>query len=102
MMTVLLDRMDRWLKSNRPDYYARLRPGISNERLNEFEARFDLTLPVEFRLRYQWRNGQEPTCSASLQKNFMFSSLEDITTTKQLLDGMIGADFEDPRWWRRG
>ena len=32
----------------------------------------------------------------------MFSSLAALTETKELFDGMIGEDFEDPRWWRRG
>jgi cell wall assembly regulator SMI1 len=54
------------------------------------------------RLLYRWRDGQETMCTDSLQKNFMFSSLEDIAGGKELLDGMIGSDFEDPRWWRRG
>ena len=31
----------------------------------------------------------------------MFSSLEDIAHHKELLDDLIGSDFEDPRWWRR-
>ena len=29
-------------------------------------------------------------------------SLEEIAEAKELLDGMIGYDFDDPRYWRRG
>jgi cell wall assembly regulator SMI1 len=32
----------------------------------------------------------------------MFSSIEEIADTKGIYDGMIGVDFTDPRWWRRG
>jgi cell wall assembly regulator SMI1 len=32
----------------------------------------------------------------------MFQSLEDIADTKDICDGMIGLDFDDPKWWRRG
>jgi cell wall assembly regulator SMI1 len=40
--------------------------------------------------------------SDSLYRNFMFSSLQDMADTKDLLDGMIGYDFKDPAYWRRG
>ena len=102
MVPSLIDRLDRWLRANRPGYYARLRPGASDERLNEFEARFGLALPAAFRQVYRWRDGQEPGCYDSLQHNLMFSSLYDAAGSKELMDGMIGSDFEDPRWWRRG
>jgi cell wall assembly regulator SMI1 len=58
-------------------------------------------VPAAFRELYRWRNGQDPISFASLQGNRSFSTLEEIASTKQLLDGMIGYDFEDPRWWRR-
>jgi cell wall assembly regulator SMI1 len=31
----------------------------------------------------------------------MCSALEDIAETKEMLDDMIGTDFEDPNWWLR-
>jgi cell wall assembly regulator SMI1 len=37
-----------------------------------------------------------------LGKNRTFSSLDEVSSIKELLDGMIGFDFEDPKWWRRG
>src|SRR5881394_3336293 len=100
--SALIERVDRWLAAQRPDYYTRLQPGVTDAALDAFESRFSLRLPESFRAFYRWRNGQEPTCSTSLQDNRMFSSLEEITETKDLLDGMIGSDFEDARWWRRG
>jgi hypothetical protein len=34
MVPDLIDRMGRWLRVNRPDYYARLRPGVADARLD--------------------------------------------------------------------
>jgi cell wall assembly regulator SMI1 len=102
MVAELIAGMDRWLATNRPDYYAKLQPGVTDAALTEFENQFQLKLPNSFCALYAWRNGQRADCSASLQDNRMFSSLEDIATTKELMDGMIGTDFDDPKWWRRG
>jgi cell wall assembly regulator SMI1/predicted DNA-binding WGR domain protein len=98
----LFERLDKWLSVNRPDYYGKLLRGASPEDLDAFEKKFQLQLPTGFRELYQWRNGQDPNCSASLQYNWMFSRLEDLSESKGTLDGMIGFDFEDPKWWRRG
>jgi cell wall assembly regulator SMI1 len=100
MTTEWLERMELWLATNRPDYLERLRPGATEAELDAFEARFSLQLPDSFREFYRWRNGQPPDLSASLSQNWMFSSLDEIAETKELLDGMIGTDFEDPKWWR--
>jgi cell wall assembly regulator SMI1 len=102
MLPALIERVARWLAANRPDYYARLRPGATEARLDTFEAQFSLSLPAPFREFYRWRDGQDPECLASLQENRMFASLDQVADTKEMLDGMIGSDFEDPRWWRRG
>ena len=102
MIRSLIERVDRWLAANRPDYDAHLRPGASDAALDAFEARFSLRLPDPFRALYRWRDGQEEGFTASLQDNRVFMSLEDVSEAKEMLDGMIGTDFEDPRWWRRG
>lgn len=102
MIDVLLARMDRWLAAHRPAYYAILQPGVIDAALDAFEARFALTLPDAFRRLYRWRNGQDPMSFDAIQLNWAFSPLDDVADTKGLLDGMIGHDFDDPRWWRRG
>lgn len=102
MAEALIGRMDRWLAVNRPDYYALLQPGATEVELDAVEARFTLKLPGAFRQLYRWRNGQDPMSSASLQMNRSFCTLEEVASTKAMLDGMIGFDFDDPRYWRRG
>lgn len=98
----LIERIARWLCEHRPDYYARLQPGASDPEMDAFEAEFAVVLPEAFRALYRWRDGQPPTESGSFQNNWMFASLSDVSQTKRMLDGMIGYDFEDPQWWRRG
>src|SRR5262245_51589031 len=102
MADVLIERMDRWLAANRPDYYALLQPGASDADLDAFEAQFSVKLPAAFRAIYRWRNGQEAMSSAPLQGNRSFCTLDEVASTKDMLDGMIGCDFDDPRYWRRG
>lgn len=102
LMLDAITRVDRWLATHRPDYYAHLRPGVSDAALDAFESRFSLRLPTGFRALYCWRNGQMPGYNEPLQHNRVFYSLEEITERKDTLDGMIGYDFEDPRYWRRG
>lgn len=102
MVQLLLERMERWLATNRPDYFAQLQPGVDDAALNDFETRFALKLPTAFRALYRWRNGQADANSRSLQMNRMFVPLENVADTKEMLDGMIGSDFDRPQWWRRG
>jgi cell wall assembly regulator SMI1 len=102
MTATLIERMNRWLAANRPDYYAELQPGVTEAQLDAFEARFSLKLPPSFRQIYRWRNGQNPMSLDAIQMNWAFSSLEDIADSKDNLDEMIGYDFDDRRWWRRG
>jgi cell wall assembly regulator SMI1 len=102
MMDALIRRIDNWLAANRHDYYALLQPGATDAELDAFEARLSLKLPPAFRQLYRWRSGQDPMSSAALQGNRSFCGLEELASTKDLLDGMIGYDFDDPRYWRRG
>ena len=101
MIDDLILRMDKWLRDNRADYYTSLLPGTTDEAIAEFEESFSLRLPDDFRTLYRWRNGQPANEVASLQGNRMFASLREVSETKDMLDGMIGHDFEDPKWWRR-
>jgi cell wall assembly regulator SMI1 len=102
MAESLLERLERWLAANQPDYLAKLQSGVADAQLDAFESQFSLLLPAAFRALYRWRNGQEDGCYKSLYENRMFSPLESVADTKELLDGMIGHDFDSPEWWRRG
>lgn len=106
-MPALIERADRWLRANRPGFYAGLKPGVSDAELDAYEARFGLKLPAELRLLWKWKNGSpddpltKDGSSDALLYNHRFISLAESAETKAELDGMIGADFESPEWWKR-
>jgi cell wall assembly regulator SMI1 len=95
-------RIDVWLSHNRSNYYAQLQAGATDCELDALEVKLSLKLPGPFRELYKWRNGQPETCYEAIQFNRSFMSLDEIQSAKEMLDGMIGFDFEDPRHWRRG
>src|SRR4051795_4997130 len=102
MVAALIEQLERHLIATRPGYLGCLQPGVSEAALDAFQERFSLRLPEDFRCLYRWRNGQAIGCTESLHGNRMFCPLEEVADTKALLDGMVGEDFEDPRWWRLG
>jgi len=57
-MEDLIQRLDTWLKKNRPEYYDYLLPGLSELELSKLEQTLGVELPTEFKLLYQWKNGQ--------------------------------------------
>jgi cell wall assembly regulator SMI1 len=99
-MLELVTRLDAWLSRYRPSYHAQLLPGLTAEELTAFEAQLGVTLPDGFRVFYQWRNGQADDYFKSFRGNQSWMSAADIAGTKELMDSMIGSDFE-PGWWER-
>ena len=98
----LIQQLDGLLSELRPDYNARLQPGVSEEQLDGLEDVLPAELPDSFRSLYRWKNGQPDYPFEALYGNWSFLPLEEIRETKEMLDGMIGYDFEDPKYWRRG
>ena len=102
-MESLIARLDRWLKEHRPAYYAELQPGLSGARLDQFERDIGFRRPDAFRDFYAWRNGQNPGCSAALQFNRMFMSIDDVLGMHRLLTEMLeGGEFDQEVWWSPG
>ncbi|MFO0803920.1 MAG: SMI1/KNR4 family protein [Gemmataceae bacterium] len=102
MVEDTIDRLDRWLATNRPAYYALLQPSATDAELDALEFKFSFKLPTAFRLLYRWRNGQDPMSSAPIQGNRSFCTLQEVADAKELRDDLIGSDFDDPKYWRRG
>jgi cell wall assembly regulator SMI1 len=101
MISQYIERLDKWLAVNRPSYYAQLQAGVNEAQLKQFEEQFKMTLPDTFHQLYKWRNGQLVSSYVALQGNRRLLSLEEIASVKDMLDGMIGFDFEDPSYWRK-
>lgn len=101
-ISALLVAIQSYLERERPDYVEKMMPGASTEALAAFESRFGVTMPAAFHALYRWHDGQDPWCFTGLVDNWSLMRLDDIIDGKEILDGMIGLDFEDPAWWRRG
>ena len=54
-----IQRLDTWLKHNRPEYYQSLLPGLTEAELAEVERKLEVLLPDDFRALYSWRNGSD-------------------------------------------
>ena len=99
-MELLIKRLDQWLEEHRPAYYAKLQPGLSEDRLHEFERDIGFQMPDAFKELYAWKNGQHPTCSAALQHNRMFMSIEEVLDTHRMLNEFLEAgEFDHELWW---
>ena len=101
MTEELIRQIDKWLNENRPDYYANLRLGASSETLEGIERQLDIQFTASFRTLYQWGDGQLKDSFDPLLLNLTFMPLEVIVEHKQILDGMIETEFDDPDWWHR-
>jgi cell wall assembly regulator SMI1 len=99
-MAELVARLDVWLARHRPNYYAQLLPGLSSQEWTVFAERLGVNLPDGFRVLYQWRNGRWDSPAASFRGNRYWMPAEEIVSTKELMDSMIGSDFK-PGWWER-
>jgi cell wall assembly regulator SMI1 len=58
-MNDLIQRLDKWLRANRPEYYDYLLPGLSDEEIMILEKALKVELPEDFKLFYKWKNGQK-------------------------------------------
>jgi hypothetical protein len=79
MVEDLIARMDRWLAANRADYYAELRPGVSDQALDAFEARFGMG-----------RNGQRAMHFESFQNNSHGARFRQANAAHRLLARLGG------------
>lgn len=52
-LTLLFERLERWLAAHAPQIYSELTPGAQDSELDELEALTDQTLPPDFRALYR-------------------------------------------------
>lgn len=102
MIDDTLKELDRLLSERRPEYYKLLNPSISKSYFEQFRDKFDLALPEDFEKFYSWKNGQDPMSSMPLYQNRTIMQFDELVDVKEMLDGMIGYDFDDPKYWRKG
>ena len=95
-----IQQVDIWLRANRPDYYALLRPPETDASLNDVESHLSVRLPDEFRLLYKWHGGQTPREFTPLVFNLTFMTLPEVVEMKTTLDQVAAYDQWDADHWR--
>jgi cell wall assembly regulator SMI1 len=94
----LLARLDGWLRTNRPEYYAKLLPGLSAAEVDDFEQKLGVQLPIEFKLFYQWKNGDTEQ-NAFIANYYLISLSDALDDFKMMNDMMRVGEFERDNWW---
>jgi cell wall assembly regulator SMI1 len=95
-----VQRLDRWLAENRPDYYAKLNPGLTDDELTALEQQLGNTLPEALKTLLRWRNGQAPGNRKSFYYNYTLMDAEDIAETiKTHNDLLASGDYKRANWW---
>jgi cell wall assembly regulator SMI1 len=61
-MPSLLNRFETVLKEKAPSVAAALQPGLSEGEIAKLEAEYNVQLPEDLRLLYQWHNGIPWNC----------------------------------------
>lgn len=98
----VLAKIDSWVKTNRPDYYAKLLPGATLAEISELETKFEITLPETFKMFLTWKNGQVEGSFDSFFANFGLMSVSEIADTLDMLNDLLdGGDFEQANWWNK-
>lgn len=102
-MADLIEGLDKHLLQTRPDYYAKLNPGLTEDEIADLETRLGCTLPEEFKALYRWRNGQAPGNYKSFFYNYSLMDADDIAETAEMHKDLLeGGDYDVADWWVPG
>lgn len=96
----LIERLDKWLRENRPDYYLHLKPRATIEEVTKLENTLGLQLPIELKKFLYWKNGQDD--DSKFLENWTLLSCEDILAFWQsLTEWQENGTFDVENWWNR-
>lgn len=76
-MEVIL-KLDHWLKENRNEFYKKLNKGLTDNQIKDWETKFGFNFPEEFKVLYQWKNGQKPSNRECFFNHLYFDSIDII------------------------
>ncbi len=85
-ITVLLARLDQWIKTHRHRFHKALRPGASAAELDQLAAALGKPLPAELRSLLTWHNGQNADVPGSFEQGWSLMSSQEIAEAKKELD----------------
>ncbi len=96
-----LTKLNKHLKEKRPEYYKKLNKPLTHIEIAQLEEKYNLTLPIDLKELYLWKNGQAEDCYDSFVNNSMFEPLEFALQQNKELTEMIGYDFKIKNWWNK-
>lgn len=94
---ILITRLDKWLRINRPRFYKSLRKGLSAECIESTEKAIGHALPHAFKEFYKWKNGQMSYASESLMDLWHIQSLQNAATERETMNEGDYSQFL--HWW---
>lgn len=98
-MKEILEKLDIHIKKFRPALYESLKAPLVEKDIQDIEIQYDINIPEDLRMLYQWKNGQESSCYDAFVNNSIFIPLEEALDIARELTSMIGTDFEIENWW---
>ncbi len=102
-MSELLEAMDAWFGTHRPDYATRLAAGASDGELDALAAALGVTLAPDLRALFAWHNGEKDTYEDSFHYVFRLISLAECQENHAVLAELADAgEFELDDWWHPG
>lgn len=92
-------KLDSQIARTRTDYYQVLKEPLNDLEINALEEKYKIKIPIDLRLLYKWKNGQNRNSFESFVNNSMFIPLEETLQIAAENTSMIGTDFEIENWW---
>lgn len=100
----LIQRLDAWLQENRPEYYTRLNPGVTDEEITSLETFLGWKLPEDFIALYKWKDGSTSLYfeAETLYDAWHFLPIENVKFCWSGLNAAILTDEYFPKnWWKK-
>ena len=94
-----IEKLDEWLRQNRSEYYAQLRPGLSPDELRQLESELGVSLPDGLAALLQWRNGQSADCYSSFYYNSQLMGAPEILSARETLNELVECGDQAESWW---
>ena len=101
----VLDELDEWFASERPDLYPRLRPGLSQDEIRDLEHGLaPYRLPEDLIILYSWHDGWDEIAQGDYSEflpDMPFNSLEEAVEQYTSWCSLIGEVEPEISIWHR-
>jgi cell wall assembly regulator SMI1 len=100
MIKVLLEKLDVWLKSNRPIYYQDLQPPWTDEQFARIQELAGEAAPDSYHALYGWKGGQSALAAENLYEDWRFLQFEEARIEYQTYNELYEmGEFKKQNWW---